>query len=54
LYIKENQVRVMFLDQIDSFHTVLALSHHIDLARIFQEVGKFVTGKLFVINDDCG
>ena len=44
----------MLLDQIDCFQAILALSHHVDLAGIFQEVGKLVAGKLLVIDDHCG
>ena len=33
---------------------VLALGHDIHVADVFQQEGKFVAGKLFIVHDDCG
>ena len=54
LYIEKDQVGIVFADQTDAFDPVLALGHDVHVADIFQQEGKFVTGKLFIVHDDCG
>ena len=54
LHVEKDQVGVVLADQVDAFEPVFALGHDVHVADIFQQEGKFVTGKLFIVHDDCG
>jgi hypothetical protein len=54
LDIEKDQVRIVLADEVDAFEAVLALGHNLDVTYVFQQEGKFVAGKLFIVHDDCG
>ena len=54
LHVEKDQVGIVFADEVDAFDPVLALGHDVHVADIFQQEGKFVAGKLFIVHDDCG
>ena len=54
LHVEEDQVGIVFADQIDAFDPVLALGHNVHVADILQQEGKFVAGKLFIVHDYGG
>ena len=54
LHVEKNQIRIVFLDQVEGFQSVFALSHDSYIAGILQEVSKFVAGELLVVHDYCG
>ena len=54
LYVEKDQVGVVLADQIDAFEPVFALGHDVHVADIFQQEGKLVAGKLFIVHNDGG
>jgi hypothetical protein len=54
LDIKEDEVRVVFLDEVDGLESVLALGDDIHVVGIFQEKSEFVAGQLLIVDDHCG
>jgi len=52
LHIQKYQVRRVFLDQSNGFHTVFSLPDHVDFRKTFQQVRQLVARRLFVIHDD--
>ena len=54
LHVEKDQVGIVFANEIDAFEPIFALGHDVHVADIFQQKGEFVTGKLFVVHDDCG
>ena len=54
LHVEKDQVGIVLADQVDAFEPVLALGHDVHVADIFQQEGKFVAGKLFIVHDDGG
>jgi hypothetical protein len=54
LHIEKDEVGIVLADKIDAFDPVLTLGHDVHVADVFQQEGEFVTGKLFIVHDDCG
>jgi hypothetical protein len=54
LHIEKDQVGIVFANQTDAFEPILALGHDVHVDNILQQEGKFVTGELFIVHDDCG
>jgi hypothetical protein len=54
LHVEKDQVGIVFADKMDAFDSVLALGHNVHIPDIFQQEGKFVAGKLFIVHDDGG
>ena len=52
LDVEEDQVGIVFLDEVDGVEAVLALGDEVDFRKSFQEEGEFIPGGLFVVNDD--
>ena len=53
LYIQKHQLRLQFLDQFDGLQTVGTGCNYFNFREILEEIGEFVAGKLFIINDNC-
>ena len=53
LDIEENEIRVMFLDEIHGLNAVSPLRNHIDLAHRLQQESQFVARELLVIHNHC-
>jgi len=51
LYIEENQVGRMFLDEADGLEAIFSLGDQMDFRKRFEKEGEFLTGGLFVVND---
>ncbi len=54
LHVKENQVGVVFLNQVDRFNAVGALGYNVDAAQSFEQVLELIASQLFVIDDEGG
>lgn len=54
LYVKEDDVGMVLLDEFDSFDSICALSDDVDVRRGLEQVGEFVAGELFVVDDEGG
>jgi hypothetical protein len=54
LYVKEDDVGMVLLDEFDSFDSICALSDDVDVWRGLKQVGEFVAGELFVVDDEGG
>lgn len=52
LDIEEDEVGIVFLDEVDGIETVFALSEEMDFGETFEEEGEFFAGGLFVVHDD--
>ena len=42
----------MFLDEVDRFQAIFALTEEIDFGEGFQEESEFLASGLFVVDDD--
>ena len=51
LHIEENQVRIVFADEIDAFEAILALGHDVNIANILQQESELVASELFIVHD---
>jgi hypothetical protein len=54
LNVEEDEVRTVFLDEIDGFDAVFALGQEIDFGEGFEEEGEFLASRFFVVDDDGG
>ena len=54
LHIQENQIRIVFADEIDRLQPILALRHHVNIANVLEQKCQFVAVQLLVIHDHCG
>ena len=52
LYVEEDEVGGVFLDEVDGFEAVFSLADEGDFGEGFEEEGEFLAGRLFVIDDD--
>ena len=52
LHVEEDEVGAAVLDQADGFEPVLTLGYDVDLAGVFEQVGKLVAGELLVVDND--
>ena len=52
LDVEEDEVGVVFLDEVDRFETVFALADEGDFGEGFQEKGELLARGLFVVDDD--
>jgi hypothetical protein len=53
LDVEEDEVGIVFLDEVDGVKAILSLGEEIDFGKAFQEEREFVAGGLFVVHDDC-
>ena len=54
LHVEEDEVGTALLDQVDGLEAVLALGDDVDISSVFEQVGKLIPGKLFVVDNDRG
>jgi len=54
LDIEEDEVGIVFLDEVDGVESVFALGQKIDFREAFEEEGQFLASGLFVVDDDGG
>ena len=54
LDVEEDQVGVVFFDEVDGVEAVFALGEELDFGEGFEEEGQFFAGGLFVVDDDGG
>jgi len=52
LDVKEDEIGIVFLDEVNGVEAIFALSEEIDFREGFKEEGEFVAGGLFVVDDD--
>lgn len=52
LDIEENEVGIVFLDEIDGVETVFALGEEMDFREAFEEEGELLASGLFVVDDN--
>jgi len=52
LDVEEDEVGVVFFDEVDGFHAVFALADQGDFGEGFQEESEFFAGGFFVVDDD--
>lgn len=51
LDVEEDEIGIVLLDEVDGVEAVFALGEKIDFGEGFEEEGKFVAGRLFVVDD---
>jgi len=52
LDVEEDQVGVVFFDEVDGFEAVFALADEGDFGEGFEKEGEFFAGGFFVVDDD--
>ena len=52
LDVEENKVGRMFFYEVDGFEAVFALADERNFGEGFEEIGEFLAGGLFVVDDD--
>jgi hypothetical protein len=52
LHVEENEVRRVFLDEVDGVEAVFALGQEVDFGEGFEEKREFLTRGLFVVDDN--
>ena len=52
LDVEEDEVGVMFFDEVDGFDAVLALADEGDFGKGFEKEGEFFAGGFFIVDDD--
>ena len=50
LYVEENQIGIVLSDQINRVKPIFTLSDNVNLSYVFQQIGKLVARKLFIVN----
>src|ERR1700686_586613 len=54
LDIQENQVWIVFFDEVHGFEAVFALSNDIDVAGALEQIRKLIAGELLIVHDYRG
>ncbi len=54
LDVQENDVRLQVFDELDRLQTIAAGSQDLDVGKLLEQVGQFLAGQLFVVNQNGG
>jgi len=54
LHIEKDQIRVLFLDQIDGLDAIRPLPDNLDVAHRIEQILQLFARQLFVVDDECG